>query len=77
MLERAAEAAVLTIRWLDEDGNELNETQQIKLVSTLMRCFDGTEQEIRSELERNTDDARRVAGGRRRRRGCLGTGTAS
>jgi hypothetical protein len=60
VLRRAAEAAILTIRWLDEADNGLNETQQIELVSTVMRMFDGVEHEITSALARDASTTSRV-----------------
>jgi hypothetical protein len=51
---------VLTVRFLDEADNGLNENQQVELVSTVMRAFDGVEQEVRSTFESDASTARRV-----------------
>lgn len=61
VIGRAAEAIVITIQHLDEDGRELNEIQKHMLVRTAMRCFDGTEAEIRAELDRAIEWANRDA----------------
>ena len=67
VLERAAELIVLTIDHLDEDGRELSERQKQALMYESLRAFDGTEAQIRAELDRaiewaNRDAAARVGG---------------
>lgn len=58
--DRAAEAAALTIGWLRDDGRALNEMQEIRLIATVIRCFDGTERGIHETLARSAASERIV-----------------
>jgi hypothetical protein len=57
---RVAEALTLTLDWLEEEGNGLNQTQKIQLVEALLRCMDGFEQNTLREL---VDAFEKVRGG--------------
>ena len=59
VLGRAAEAVVLTVEHLGQDGNGLNETQKIALVRTAMRSFDGVQADVEAEVSRQIEWANR------------------
>lgn len=40
---RVAEAMTLTLDWLDDEGNPLNQTQKVQFVECVLRCMDGLE----------------------------------
>jgi hypothetical protein len=62
---RVAEALVLTMNHLEDDGCGLNEMQKIALVGSASRCMDGFEDSVMAELRdeferirvREVDDA--------------------
>lgn len=49
---RVAEAVTLTLDWLDEEGNPLNQTQRVQLLENVLRCMDGFERATIDELMR-------------------------
>jgi hypothetical protein len=53
VLDRAAAAVIVATRYLDESGEGLKETQQVKLLTTVMGQFDGTGEAVLAELERD------------------------
>ncbi len=67
ILVRAAELVVLTFDHLEEDGLELNQVQKTGMMLEAFRAFDGTEAQVRAELDRaiewaNRDATARVGG---------------
>ena len=56
---RVAEAVTLTLDWLDDEGNPLNQTQKVQFVECVLRCMDGFERstldEIMEAIERAND----------------------
>ena len=48
---RIAHTAVLAIRWLDEDGNGLNEKQQVALVRTALIATESLEAHFAADIK--------------------------
>jgi len=55
---RLAEALVITMNHLEEDGRGLNELQKIALVGSTSRCLDGFEESVLAELGREFEQIR-------------------
>lgn len=47
---RVAEAMTLTLDWLDEEGNPLNQKQKSQVIECVLRCMDGFEGETLTTL---------------------------
>ncbi len=54
---RVGELVVLTMIWLDEDGNPLNEKQRTMLAANASRMFDGFENEVLGKI---LDEIKRI-----------------
>jgi hypothetical protein len=47
---RVAEAVMLTLDWLEDEGNPLGQTQKIQFVECVLRCMDGFERATLDEI---------------------------
>jgi hypothetical protein len=47
---RVAEAVTLTLDWLEEDGNPLNQTQKVQFLESVLSCMDGFERAVLDEI---------------------------